>query len=68
MFDFFMQEWGKKGEQPYCRNCLLEKLSKTVLGQNVENKIQNLQFGPVWYKMPNFAKQPKYNRSNVRKG
>jgi hypothetical protein len=38
-------QWIRKGEQPYCRNCLLEKLSKTVLGQNVENKLQNLQFG-----------------------
>ncbi len=30
-----------QGEQTYCRNQLLDKVPKTVLGQNVEKKFQN---------------------------
>jgi hypothetical protein len=33
------------GEQTYCRNQLLDKLPKTVLGQNVEKIYQNWHFG-----------------------
>ena len=31
-----------KGEKTYCRNSLLDKMPKTVLGHNVEKNIQNL--------------------------
>ena len=33
------------GEQTYCRNDLLDKVSKTVLGHNVENFFPNWHFG-----------------------
>jgi hypothetical protein len=41
------------GEQTYCRNRLFDKLSKTVLGKNVEKKIQNRQFGTKCRISPN---------------
>jgi len=34
-----------EGEQTYCRNDLLDKVSKTVLGHNVENIFPNWHFG-----------------------
>ncbi len=37
-------EMVKNGEQTYCRNQHLDKVSKTVLGQNVENI-----FSKWWY-------------------
>ena len=44
------------GEQTYWRNQILDKLSKTVLGQNVEKNIQNRRFGTKRRILPNSAK------------
>ncbi len=35
----------KNGEQTYCQNWLLDKLSKIVLGHNVENFFLKWQYG-----------------------